>query len=184
MATNTLMTAEDFLRSGSETDRFELVRGELAPMPPPGDKHGLVCMNIGHILNSYVDRIGYGFVLGNDAGIITRKSPDTVRGVDVSLFLRPEWADGRAPEGYTDVPPDLAVEVRSPGQSWSEVTAKVAEYLAMGVKMVWVADPKTRRVTVFTPEEEPVVHAAESEWDGGQVLPGLQCSGARVFRGV
>jgi hypothetical protein len=53
MSTKTLMTAEEFAQTGSETDGFELVRGELLPMPPPRRKHGVVCLNTAFLLKAY-----------------------------------------------------------------------------------------------------------------------------------
>jgi Uma2 family endonuclease len=184
MATKTLITASEFSQSGPQTDCFELVRGELIPMPPPGGKHGVVCVNTGFLLKGYTKQIGHGVVMGNDAGIITEKDPDSVRGVDVALFLHPAWNGDAALEGYTDQIADLLVEVRSPSQSWSAVVAKVGEYLQMGVKLVWVVDPKVKRLTVFSPDREPETFAAENEWDGGAILSGLHFKVADLFEGV
>lgn len=178
------MSALEFWNSGPSTDGFELVRGELFPMPPPGDQHGIVCANVVFLLKTYTKQAGRGVVMGNDAGIITEKDPDSVRGVDVALFLAPNWGSGSVPEGYTDQPPELAVEVRSPTQAWGDLAVKVGEYLRMGVRLVWVVDPKARRVTVFTSEHEPLTFAAESELDGGDALPGLRCRSAEFFEGA
>lgn len=183
MATKTLMTAVEFSQTGPETDGFELVRGELVPMPPPNDKHGLTCGNAVYLFKVYTKRIGHGAVMCNDAGIVTEKNPDSVRGVDVALFLNPSWGDQGAPEGYTDQPPDVAVEVRSPSQAWTAILTKVGEYLKMGVRLVWVIDPKVRRVTVFSPDREPQTFAAENDLDGGDVLPGFRCRVAELFEG-
>ena len=184
MATKTLMTATVFWKSGPQTDGFELVRGELIPMPPPGDQHGIVCVNVSFLLKSYTKQIGHGVVMSNDSGIVTEKDPDSVRGVDVALYLSPAWQGQSAPEGYTDQPPDLIVEVRSPSQSWSHVVAKVAEYLKMGVQLVWIVDPKVKRLTVFSPDREPETYAAENEWDGGSILPGFRCKVSELFDGA
>ncbi|MCI0637852.1 MAG: Uma2 family endonuclease [Gemmataceae bacterium] len=184
MRTKTLITAEEFAKTGPETDGFELVRGELVPIPPPRRRHGEVCINAGFLLKQYVKRRGKDSVVGNDAGILTERDPDTVRGIDVMLYLNPKWkrkGAKRESETYDDYPPELAVEVRSPKQSWKKLIEKVNEYLSMGVKMVWVIDPSVERVTVFTPDSEPVVYAAENELDGGEVLPGFRCKVAEFF---
>jgi Uma2 family endonuclease len=181
MATKTLMTAAEFYQTGPETDGFELVRGELVPMPPPGDKHGMVCANGVFLLKSYVKTRGQGTVLCNDAGILTQHDPDTVRGVDIAVFLRASWEGQSPPSGYTREPPDLVVEVRSPTQSWTQVLHKVGEYLRMGVRLVWVIDPQRQRVTTFSPDQEPATFAAENELDGGEVLPGFRCRVAELF---
>jgi len=178
MPTKTLMTAAEFEKTGPVTDGCELVRGEIVPMPPPGDRHGRVCVNSSYLLKGYTKAQGRGTVIGNDSGIITRRDPDSVRGVDVAVFMNPNW---EAPAGYTAEPPDLAVEVRSPSQTWTQVLDKVGEYLRMGVRLVWVIDPVRQRVTVFQPDEEPITFAAENDLDGGTVLPGFRCRVAELF---
>lgn len=178
MATKTLLTADEFFQTGPETDGFELVKGELVPMPPPGDRHGEVCANAAYLLKDYTRKVGYGKVIGNDAGLITRHDPDSVRGVDVAVFLKPDW---KPVEGYGQTPPDLAIEVRSPAQGWKDVLTKVTEYLAMGVKLVWIIDPRVERITVFSPDHEPLTLAKENDIDGGTVLPGFRCQVAEFF---
>lgn len=178
MATKTLMTAAEFLKTGPETDGYELVRGELVPMPQPAERHGYVCANVVFLLKAYTKALGRGGVLSNDSGIVTQSDPDTVRGADVAVFLKPGWQPS---EGYSKEPADLIVEVRSPSQSWSEVLQKVLEYLQMGVRWVWVIDPKRQRLTAFRPDHEPVTYAAENELDGGDILPGFKCRVAEFF---
>jgi Uma2 family endonuclease len=181
MPIQTLITAKEFAKTGPETDGFELVRGELVPMPPPKRKHGVACVNTVSLLKNYTKEIGRGTVMCNDTGLLTQTAPDTVRGVDVMLYLNPSWAGKEAPDEHTSEPPDLAVEVRSPDQSWTKVLEKVTEYLNLGVRLVWVIDPKTQRVHVFQPDQEPQVFAGENELEGGAVLPGFRCRVSEIF---
>ena len=180
MPTKTLMTAAEFANTGPETDGFELVRGELVPMPPPRGRHGEVCGNVVFLMKTYSKTRGRGCVLGNDVGVITETDPDTVRGADIAFFLNPSWT-GPAPNRYFDEPPSLAVEVRSEGQPWKDLTTNVDEYLQMGAPMAWIVDPTTERLTVYQPGHEPAIFAAESEFDGGDVLPGLHFKVAELF---
>ena len=46
-------------------------------------------------------------------------------------------------------PPDLAVEVVSPSDSFSEIAEKTREYLSAGASAVIVVDPPTRSVNVY-----------------------------------
>ncbi len=46
-------------------------------------------------------------------------------------------------------PPHVAIEIRSPGQSRTEMRTKVELYLQFGVESVWVADPKRLTVDVY-----------------------------------
>lgn len=179
MPTKTSMTAEEFANTGPETDGFELVRGELVQMPPTRGRHGEVCGSVIYLLKAYKKNRGIGCVLGNDVGVITETDPDTVRGADVLFFLNPSWT-GPAPNRYFDEPPTLAVEVRSEGQPWKDLT-KMDEYLAMGAAMAWIVDPDNERLTVYEPNREPVFYAGASEFDGGDVLPGLRFKVSEVF---
>ena len=53
------------------------------------------------------------------------------------------------PDGPLLVVPDLAVEVVSPNDRQYDVDHKVAEYLEVGVKLVWVINPDTRVVVIY-----------------------------------
>ena len=183
MQTKALLTAVEFLQTGPETDHCELVRGEVVPMPPPAKGHGAVCANVVYRLTAYTKQIGHGSTMCNDTGIMTQHDPDTVRGADVMLFLHPSWEGQSIPEGYSDEPADLVVEVRSPSQSWTDVVKKVGEYLAIGCRLVWVIDPHRKRVTVFSPEQEPATFAPENDLDGGGVLPGFRCRVSELLDG-
>ena len=126
MPTKTLMSAAEFARSGAEIDGYELVRGALQSMPPAKGRHGAVCMKVGFLLTIYTQQLGYGVVVSNDSGLLTERNPDTVRGVDVALFLTPSWQGQEVPDAYFEEPPTLAVEVRSSDQSWRELLAKTS----------------------------------------------------------
>jgi Uma2 family endonuclease len=181
MPTKTLMTAAEFAKTGPETDGYELVRGELVPMAQPAEGHGFVCVNTGYLLKAYTKKLGRGYVTGNDSGLITGRDPDSVRGVDLMVFLDRKRPPNKAYTSYSDRPPNLAVEIRSPSQSWKEMMDKVLEYLKMGAGMVWIIDPKVKRVTVYTQNQEPQIFAAENELDGGEILPGFKCKVAELF---
>ncbi|HEY0796728.1 MAG TPA: Uma2 family endonuclease [Acidisarcina sp.] len=67
-----------------------------------------------------------------------RVSPTRIRIPDVAL-IRP----GRHPEVLIQ-PPLLVVEIMSPDDTYSDTEERAADYLAMGIKTVWIIDPKTR----------------------------------------
>src|SRR5882724_5550724 len=99
MPTKTLMTAAEFANTGPETDGFELVKGELVPMPPARRQYGKSCIRVGALLEGYSKNLGHGCVCGNDTGIITERGPDTVRGVDVA-FVANIPRSAAEPDGY------------------------------------------------------------------------------------
>ena len=184
MSTRVSITADEFLELEDE-GHFELVRGELIEMNRPNMEHGLICKNVIYLLENWVRRSGAGgFVFANDAGVITERNPDTVRGPDC-FFVR----TGRVPKGdslkqWLDVAPDLAVEVLSPSDRWTTVLDKVSEFLSFGVPEVWVVVPDERSVHVFRGEQSPVILAADAKLTSETVLPGFECKVAELFTGL
>jgi len=57
-----------------------------------------------------------------------------------------------ATKASTTATPDLAVEVVSPEDRDSAVSAKVQQYLSAGTGRVWVVRPATQTVTVHRPD--------------------------------
>ncbi len=148
-----LLTAEEFGRRPDPGYPEELVRGRIVAMPPPGARHGKVCLKVGRILGNLVEERDLGHVLSNDAGVITRRGPDTVRGADVSFYSYVKVPKASLTEGYPDVPPDLIFEVISPDDRWRKVLEKVSEYLNVGVGIVGVLDPERCTLHLFEGDE-------------------------------
>jgi Uma2 family endonuclease len=152
----TLLTAEEFARLPDSGFLEELVKGKVIRMTPPRPYHGFICLRVGRLLASYVEAQDLGYVLSNDSGVITERSPDTVRGADVAYYSYKRVPKGSLPyEEYLAVAPELVVEVLSPDDRWSKALAKAAEYLSAGVEVVVVVDPKRRVVHVFE-QDQPV----------------------------
>src|SRR5438128_2000297 len=84
--TEPLLTAEEYARVPDRGVPTELVRGKIIEMPPPYPYHGLVCLKVGRLVGDYVEEHDLGYVLFNDAGVVTERGPDTVRGADISFY--------------------------------------------------------------------------------------------------
>ena len=82
--------------------------------------------------------------------------------------------------GYVESPPDLAVEVVSPGNDERTMPLKVANYLAAGT-VVWMVYPLEREVHVFMPGQPGVVYGADDTLDGGALLPGFTLKVSDIF---
>jgi Uma2 family endonuclease len=83
-------------------------------------------------------------------------------------------------EGYMQVPPDLAVEVISPGNSEDEIAIKLGNYLAAGT-MVILVHPLLQHASVFVAGQAVQRLSIEDEIDGGDVLPGFRLPLRRLF---
>ena len=177
-----LVTADELFRMPDDGyHRYELVRGRLLTMTPTGSLHGLVVSRLSAVLTLYVEANRLGVVLTGEPGFHLERDPDTVRAPDVAFISRARIPAEGVPKSFWNGPPDLAVEVMSPGDRRSEVTEKIAEYLSQGVQEVWLVEPAPRRVTVHRIGEEPHVLHESDTLDGGSLLPGFHYSLARLF---
>jgi Uma2 family endonuclease len=178
-ATGTLMTAEELLNA-PELGRCELVRGELVMMSPAGFDHGRIALTIGRLLGNFVSQHALGVVLSAETGFQIAHDPDTVRAPDAA-FVRSDRVPPTGMFGFFRGPPDLAVEVLSPGDRASEVNAKVQDWLDAGCQLVWVADPRTRIVTAYRSRREVAVFATGDILTAGDVVPGFSIPVGEIF---
>jgi Uma2 family endonuclease len=177
-----LMTAEEFMAADLGEGRFELVRGEAVEVPPAMPEHGRTCANALFVLETYGRQSGFGYALSNDTAVVTERGPDTVRGADVCFYSHARWPRSQLGNTLPPVPPDVAVEVVSPGDRRGEIHRKIGEYLDAGVLLIWVVYPKRRRVAVYRhDEEEPTVFKEDEFLENFPELPGFRCPVSDFF---
>jgi Uma2 family endonuclease len=179
--TKTLITAEELLQMPKDGYRYELVKGELRQMVPAGGEHGVTAMNLSTPLDYYVKERGLGVVCAAETGFIIALSPDTVRAPDVAFVSKARIPESGIPKGYWPFAPDLAVEVISPNDTYSEVEEKVLEWLDAGTRMVIVINPRNRTVTIYNSLTDVVVLKEYDQITGGDVIPGFTYSVAKLF---
>jgi Uma2 family endonuclease len=176
-----LVTVEEFAKIPDDDHRYELVEGRVIRMNPPGSRHAVLAARLASLLSQHVEKGGLGVVMAS-GGLHLASRPDTVREPDVAFVRAERIPPSGIPDGFWPGPADLAVEIRSPGDRRSEISAKVNEYLARGVRLVWIVDPKARTVTVHQQDEPQVILEGDAMLDGRTVLPGFSCSLDYIFR--
>jgi Uma2 family endonuclease len=180
MEVKTLLTAEELLRM-EDTRLCELVKGEVIRMAPAGYGHGRLTMRIGILLERFIGPRNLGELLGAETGFIVSRDPDTVRAPDVMFVSKGRLSGEIDPDHFLPFAPDLAVEVVSPSNLWSEIEEKVEEYLEAGVRMVWIVNPRTRSITVYRSRSQVQILGAGDTLAGEDVLPGFNVSVAEIF---
>ena len=149
-------------------------------MSPPGSRHAVLATMIASLLHHHVATHRLGVVM-TSGGVKLAANPDTVREPDIAFVRQDRIPATGVPDGFWPGAPDLAVEIRSPGDRLSELRAKVGDYLARGVRLVWVVDPKKRTVTTHGAQSPPVTLGVDDILDGGDVVPGFICPVNRIF---
>jgi len=167
-----LMTADELFNLPDDGMRYELIRGELRTMPPGGGEHGDESSIFDGSLGMFVRAHKLGRVYTNETGFVLATTPDTVRAPDVAFVRRDKLTDGRSPRGYLRVSPDLAVEVISPNDRYTEVAEKIAEWLAHGVRLLFAVDPRRKSVEVHRPGQPTQTLGLDDVLDGEDVVPG------------
>ena len=165
--------------SRDDAHRYELIRGRLFVGEPSNHVHGYVASKIGWRLASYVRPLNLGRVYAAETGF--RLSKDTVRAPDAAFVATGRLTLEVPRRGYFPGPPDLAVEIVSPSETFSEVEGKAVDWLDAGVRMVIVVDPERETATIYRPSREAVMLRDDDVIDGGDVVPGWRLPLRELF---
>ena len=181
MTTETkLVTAEELIQMPDDGCRYELVRGELIKLAPPGLRHGRFALSIARHLADYVEAEGLGAAY-SETGFRLASDPDTVRAPDASFISRERLDEVGETDGYWPGAPDLVVEVISPNDRYTDVEAKVSEWLDAGTRMVIVVNPRRRAVRVHRSPTEIDDLVEGDSIEGGDVAPGWNMPVSGLF---
>jgi Uma2 family endonuclease len=178
MSTTThLITAEELGNLPDEPLRHELIKGELLTMPLTKAEHMRVAANLTIILGQYAkaNRLG---VVNAEGGYKLESDPDTVLGPDVSFVAKERIS--LSPEGYHSGPPDLAVEVISPGDRRGRIERKLGLWLQSGARSVWHVNPQRRTVEVISSTgERRMLYETDELVD--DTVPGFRVKVSEIF---
>lgn len=175
----TLMTVADVEALADDSNRYDLLRGELIQMSPAGRRHGRTTGRISKYLGSWIDDHDLGEWYTAETGFILARDPDILLAPDFSFVQSHRLPADE--DGYLELAPDLIVEVVSPSDRWSQVTDQVLVWLDAGVRLVLIVDPIGQTVTVWTPDRVSRVLTTADTLDGGDVLPGFTLPIVRIF---
>jgi len=187
MGSQTPLTVDDLLRVPEPDLPHELWRGVLHLVTPAISAHGAVAARLLAALGQHVYTHHLGALFTAEAGFILERDPDTLLCPDVAFVASERLPAGGLEPRFLELAPDLAVEVLTPSSRPGEMRIKVADYLRLGVRAVWVVDPARRtvcmhsRVARMAHRAGAVLLAEDDLLDGGEVLPGFRCRIAELF---
>ena len=182
-AETNLLTADDLLRLSSEGVRGELIRGVLVETMVPGQEHGKIIVNLVVELGNFVKPRKLGTLVAADSGVWLERDPDTVRGPDIAFTSAQRLPLDADIPGYTEVVPDLVIEVRSPNDTRRDIHDKSRMWISHGAHLVWAIHPNTRTIDVHQPDQPVRTLTTDTSLDGNNVLPGFTCELTEIFDG-
>jgi Uma2 family endonuclease len=181
MATKTLLTVADYAAlDETEGLRYELSEGELIVTPSANYYHNRIRDRLNRLL-AWVETQNLGVVISE---MDFKLLGEVVRRPDLA-FIRVERLRGvdlgRVP---FPVAPDLVIEIVSDNDRAADLLLKVSQYLAAGVRAVWLFYPNTRVAYRYCPGRlEPDVLSAEMghRFEEAELLPGFFLALAQIF---
>ncbi len=182
--------ATDILTSGTTPEQlaampnrknFELVEGRLVERHM-GNKASWVAFELASLLRDYVRKHKLGWVFCGDTGFrLNPDEPNTVRKPDVAFVSIGRLPGEEPADAYDQLAPDLAVESISPNDTVCELEEKLEEYIASGVKLIWVIHPELKIVRVYRPDGSTTPLKYDDTLTGDDVVPGFKCKVSEMF---
>jgi len=178
-ATKTLLTAEEFDNYPFEEDkRYELDEGELIETTKPAYRHNRVLAKLSGELFVYFEKNPIGEVLISEN--LYALSPNTRRSPDVAVILGDRYEELKDAKAIPIIP-DIAAEVLSPSETPRMIHRKLKQYFAAGVKEVWLVDPDSREVEIWTGTTLPERALKVGETLSSRLLPGFKLPLKKLF---
>ncbi|MDF2388835.1 Uma2 family endonuclease [Nostoc ellipsosporum NOK] len=152
---NNQLTLHEFLNlpPGEGDITYELVDGQAIPKISPNFFHSKLTRALLNLIQLLCD--GKGEVCPKLAIALTRRGQNWVPTPDLLYISHERLPSDWEEEGACSIPPDLVIEIISPGQTFGQMAAKAKDYLDAKVLRVWVVDSKARSITVFYPDAAP-----------------------------
>jgi Uma2 family endonuclease len=156
ITTKKLTKAEFWALADTADITYELIDGIAVSKMSPKYFHARSARKILNILEEWAKNRGraemeWAFDLSDNYTPV----PDLIY---VSFERLPEsWNENAA----CPVPPELAIEIISPGQTFGQMIQKASNYLTGGILQVWVVDPEAKSVTVFYSDRAPITYMSD-----------------------
>ncbi len=179
--TQKLMTADELLAMPDDGFRYELVRGELRKIAPSSPDHGEFAARTTTPLAVHVFTNRLGVIYIADTGFMLESDPDHVRAPDAAFVRRERVHLGRGRRGYFPGAPDVAIEVISPGDTYTDVDEKVGDYLDAGTQAVIVINPRNRTARVHFSRNDVVLLTVDDTLDISGVVEGWSMPVRDIF---
>jgi Uma2 family endonuclease len=159
----------------------ELIDGEIIEMPS-SIRASVLALRLGSVILAFVEDHDLGYVTTADGGYDINEH--NVFAPDVGFISKTRLPE-LPPDGFSPVPPDLAVEIVSPSDLKNRkdrIEKKLERYLEAGVPLIWYFYEDRKEIEVHRPSYPVQTLTVDDVLDGGDVLPGFTLALKKVFR--
>lgn len=155
--------------------------GELILMSPSGLEGDTFNAEITTELTIWTRQDGRGKSFGSNGGFTL---PDgSMRSPDGAWMSRQRWNALPQTERkrFGHVTPEFVIELRSESDGLAELQDKMKIWIANGVELAWLIDPKLKVVEVYRVGEEPEIHQNPTSVQGSGPVRGFELVMERVW---
>lgn len=167
------------LNSPYRVEREE--NGELTLMSPNSSDNGAIEAELSAELILWTRQEGRGKVFGPNAGFTLPDS--SVRAADLSWVTLERWNALATAQQQSFAPlcPDFIIEVRSKSDRLKTIKSKMQKWIANGVSLAWLIDPRRRTVEIYRPGEAPEMHNNPTSIYGTGPVAGFELILSRIW---
>ncbi|OZH55847.1 hypothetical protein AFK68_01960 [Hydrocoleum sp. CS-953] len=179
MITETQLNLEQFLAFPEEDITYELIDGKIQPKISPKRFHSRLTGTLYLVLTNWSKSKGE---VGIEWGVtLAKNGKDWVPVPDLLYISYEKLPLERFEDELCPFPPELAIEIISPGQSFGDLSEKATDYLNAGVLRIWIVDSQAKSITILYPDAPPKTKRGE-ELLGDEILPELEITVEQVFQ--
>ena len=174
------LTLDEFLRQPEEKPALEYLDGVVTPKMSPKGPHGRLQLWTGKLFDNAAGDPPH-FLTFTELRTNWTDRASLIPDISVYLIDRvPTTPDGDIADDFW-TPPDIAVEIASPGQSVNDQTDRAHLLLQHGVRVVVLVEPRQRRVRVARAGQPIVTYQGDDSVTLEDVLPGFGFSVRELF---
>ena len=160
------LTYEDYLGFPDDLNRHEILDGEHAVTPAPTPRHQKICINLIELLARHCRERGLGEVFTAPIDVVLSET-DVVQ---PDLCFVAAARHHLVTPTHIAGPPDLMVEIASPGTRRRDEVTKRRLYEKFGVGEYWIVDPEVEEVKVWRRGAPGYSVKEEYAREGGEVV--------------
>lgn len=179
MTTKNELTLEEFLALPQEDGIYELIDGEAVFKVSPKEFHSALTLALTNLLTKWAK--GQGRVRLEWAVALKRNGKAWAPVPEVTYISYERLPRSVLKNQACPVPPELVIEIVSPGQTIAEFEAKAKDYFNAGVLRVVVVDPEGISISVFFPDQTKCFFTGDTDIVD-TILPGLGLSVNSIFQ--
>ena len=148
---------------------------------PAEQTHGEYASNINISLGGYVKANHLGKTYIADTGYILATDPDHVLAPDLAFISNDILSEIGESDGFAQGAPDVAVEIISPNDRYTDVEEKVEDWLNAGCGAVIVVNPRRRTANLHRSPTDMTTLTESDTLELDDIVPGWRMPVKDIF---